>query len=50
MVGRLRPFERVAFTGGAARNDSLRHCLENVLGMEVLVPKKCQTAGVLGAT
>jgi predicted CoA-substrate-specific enzyme activase len=49
MVGRLGSFDRVAFTGGVARNDSLRQCLESVLGTDVIVPENCQMAGALGA-
>ena len=49
MVGRLGSSGRVTFTGGVARNESLRRCLEDVLGMEVIVPEMCQMAGALGA-
>ncbi|NLW45385.1 MAG: 2-hydroxyglutaryl-CoA dehydratase [Syntrophomonadaceae bacterium] len=49
MVGRLGPSDRVIFTGGVAKNESLRRCLEDVLGMEVVVPEMCQMAGALGA-
>lgn len=49
MVGRLGYSERIIFTGGVARNESMRRCLEDVLGMEVIVPEMCQMAGALGA-
>ena len=49
MAGRLGSAERIAFTGGVARNEGLRRCLQEALGMEVVVPDMCQMAGALGA-
>ncbi|NLV16124.1 MAG: 2-hydroxyglutaryl-CoA dehydratase [Syntrophomonadaceae bacterium] len=49
MVGRLGHSHQVTFTGGVARNESMRRSLENVLGMKVIVPEHCQMAGALGA-
>ncbi|HOV42889.1 MAG TPA: acyl-CoA dehydratase activase [Syntrophothermus lipocalidus] len=49
MVQRLGLVDRITFTGGVARNEDLRLCLEAELGAEVVVPEQCQMAGAVGA-
>lgn len=49
MARRIRPRERVVFTGGAALNKALRHLLSQELGIEVTVPEQPQIVGALGA-
>jgi predicted CoA-substrate-specific enzyme activase len=39
----------VAFTGGVAKNVGLRHVLEELLGIPIVVPEQCQLTGALGA-
>jgi predicted CoA-substrate-specific enzyme activase len=39
----------VVFTGGVAKNIGVKHALERLIGMEMLVPEESQIVGALGA-
>ena len=41
--------EKVAFTGGVAKNVGIRKALEHEIGLKILVPKEPQIIGALGA-
>jgi predicted CoA-substrate-specific enzyme activase len=41
--------EPVLFTGGVARNSGVQRCIENELGVKLIIPKAPQLAGALGA-
>jgi predicted CoA-substrate-specific enzyme activase len=49
MLGRLPPFESLAFAGGVARNPCMKRLLETLLGVPVAVPEDPQIVGALGA-
>lgn len=49
MVQRLGAAQQIVFTGGVARNDSLRLALEEVLKTPVVAPDYGQLAGAIGA-
>jgi predicted CoA-substrate-specific enzyme activase len=49
MAQRLGRLDKVAFTGGVARNEGVRRFLEQQLGVPVQVPEDCQLAGAIGA-
>lgn len=41
--------EKVVFTGGVAKNSGVKKALEQVLGLEIIVPEEPQIVGALGA-
>ncbi|NPV89838.1 MAG: 2-hydroxyglutaryl-CoA dehydratase [Firmicutes bacterium] len=49
MAKRLGVRERVAFTGGVAKNQGVGRALEQELGCPIVVPEDCQFTGALGA-
>ena len=49
MLGRLPAFDRLVFAGGVARNNCIKHLLEQSLKVPVLVPDEPQIVGALGA-
>ncbi|MGE5404939.1 MAG: acyl-CoA dehydratase activase [Candidatus Saccharibacteria bacterium] len=49
MVQRMGAADKITFTGGVARNENLRQCLEEILGAKVIVTEQCQLAGAMGA-
>jgi len=49
MLKRIAVKEPILFAGGVARNPCMRHLLEEVLGLDVLVPENPHMVGALGA-
>ena len=50
IMGRSIGFQRdVAFTGGVAKNTAVKRFLEDIIGLEIVVPEEPQIIGALGA-
>ncbi len=49
MANRVGVVEPVAMTGGVAKNAGVVRAIEDVLGIDIIVPKHPQTIGALGA-
>jgi predicted CoA-substrate-specific enzyme activase len=49
MLKRVSVSPRIAFTGGAAKNECLHHLLQEELGQEIDVPDNPEMTGALGA-
>lgn len=49
LLGRVGVEERIAATGGVAKNRGVVAALQNILGTELLIPKEPQITGALGA-
>jgi len=41
--------EKVVFTGGVAKNIGVKKALEEVLGIDIIIPQEPQIVGALGA-